>query len=385
MLRFVFCRIQTIQNVVDASIVTFQVDFRATIPNWWSPSSYNRLYSCAYRFGLSTDSEIYRKFAKPNTFAALGTAAHRLTERAWSNEFEEIDSIDLGAKISDVWNQEVEIQFQKILTAWAPSKVPPPRDWPFYSISSTRTIKRILNEITDFRARGHQPSNIDRPWVEHELFDENMCLKGTPDRVIFFEESFIVQDLKTGFKIKEMSESHRRQLLLYAHLVRSDTHKRPKRIEVVKSDGQILGENISDADVDDCLQEFRSKTQDFMNSVQRDSVSEDVASPSPEVCGHCHYRPICKSFWADSKFDWSDSRGSVGRVIRVSNNNTLTLEQIYPSDCVGEVIEVSNVHQTSAVGDIVSIVNAYKQGSSLRGRWNTILTTLRPADESHIT
>jgi len=371
--------------VVDAPIVVFEVNFRATIPNWWSPSSYNRLFSCAYRFGLSTDSEIYRKFAKPNTFAALGTAAHRLTERAWSNEFSEIDNKDLDKNLLDAWNQEVDIQFQKMLIAWAPSQVPPPRDWPFYSINSTRTLKRILTEIIDFRGRGHKHSNIDRPWVEHELFDEKMCLKGTPDRVIFFEESFVIQDLKTGFKIKEMSESHRRQLLLYAHLVRSDTHKRPTRIEVVKSDGQILGENISETDVDECLQEYRYKTQDFMSSVERGSISEDIASPNPEVCGHCHYRPICKSFWSDSKFDWNESRGSVGRVIRVSNSTTLTIEQIYPTDRVAEVIGVSNVHHTSSVGDIVSIVNAYKQGSSMRGRWNTILTTLRPTDGSNIT
>lgn len=363
--------------MVDASIVIFQVDINATIPNWWSPSSYNRLHACAYRFGLSTDSDVYRKFAKPNTFAALGTAAHRLTERAWSNEFAEIDNLDLDKKLLEAWNQEVVIQFQKMRTAWAPSQVPLPRDWPYFSINSTRSIKRIKNEIIIFRERGDQSQNLDGPWVEHELFDEGSHLKGTPDRVIFIEENFVIQDLKTGFKIKEMSESHRRQLLLYAHLVRDDTQKSPQRIEVIKSDGQILGENISDTDVDECLQEYRDKTQEFTNTVRRGPISQTMASPNPDTCGHCHYRPICEPFWTDSKFDWGESRGVVGRVTHVTNSTTLTVEQIYPTEGVGDVLGLSNVYHSSSVGDVISIVNAYQQGFSLRGRWNTISTMLK--------
>lgn len=71
----------------------------------------------------------------------------------------------------------------------------------------------------------------------------------------------MVQDLKTGFKVNEMTESHRRQLLLYAHLVRSDTQKSPERIEVIKSDGQILEEHISDIDVNECLRDFKKVTK----------------------------------------------------------------------------------------------------------------------------
>lgn len=371
--------------MVNASIVAFEIEIRAMPPNWWSPSSYNRLNACAYRFALSTDSVIYRRFARPNTFAALGTAAHRLTERAWSNEFAEIEGTDLEKNLLKAWNQEVEMQFKSMQAAWAPSKVPPPRDWPFYSINSKRTIKRILNEILDFQGRNDEVLTKDRPWIEHELSDEEIFLKGTPDRVIFFEDSFVVQDLKTGFKIKEMSESHRRQLLLYAHLVRSDTRKTPQRIEVVKADGQILGENISDIDVDECLREFRDKTQDFMTSVQLGLISDGMASPSPAICGHCHYRPICKPFWVDSKFDWGDFRGSVGRVKKVRDSTTLTIEQIYPTDHVGRLLGVSNIPHTSSVGEIVSIVNAYQHGSSIRGRWNTILTTLCPMELSDTT
>ena len=362
--------------MVDASIVIFNFDLQPEAPIWWSPSSYNRLHACAYRFALSSDTKIYSKFAKPNTFAALGTASHRLTERAWSNEFSQVENVDLDEKLFVAWNQEVAIQLQKMQVAWSPSEVSQPQDWPFYSINSRRSIRRIKNEIIAFRERGGERRNPDGPWVEHEIHDEDSHLKGTPDRVIFFDECFIIQDLKTGFKVKEMSDSHRRQLLLYAHLVRSDTRKNPLKIEVIKSDGQILEENISDVDVDECLQEFRNKTQEFAISVRSGQLSHSIADPNPEVCGHCHYRPVCEPFWTDTKSDWGNSRGIVGRVSQVSNNTTLTIEQIYPSEGAGDVLGISNIHHSFLVGDVVSVVNAYRQGLSLRGRWNTISTKL---------
>lgn len=362
--------------MVDTSVVIFDLDFRPEVPKWWSPSSYNRLHACAYRFALSSDTKIYSKFAKPNTFAALGTASHRLTERAWSNEFALVEIIDLDGKLFEAWDQEVAVQLQKMQAAWSPSEVPQPQDWPFYSINSRRSIRRIKNEIISFRERGGERRNADGPWVEHEIHDEESHLKGTPDRVIFFDESFIIQDLKTGFKVTEMSDSHRRQLLLYAHLVRKDTRKSPFKIEVIKADGQILEETISDVDVDECLQEFRNKTQEFAISVRSGQINHTIADPNPEVCGHCHYRPVCEPFWNDTKSDWGNSRGIVGRVTQVSNNTTLTIEQIYPSEAAGDVLGLSNVHHSFLVGDVISVVNAYRQGMSLRGRWNTISTKL---------
>lgn len=362
--------------MVDASVVVFRLNIHAETPDWWSPSSYNRLHACAYRFALSSDLDIHNKFAKPNTFAALGTAAHRLTERAWLNEFTTTEDKDLASILLVAWNEEVEIQFRKMQVAWAPALVPLPSDWPYFYINKNRSIKRIAGEIIDFRNRGEHRQNLDRPWVEHEIFDEESRLKGTPDRVIFFDDSFVIQDLKTGFKVNEMTESHRRQLLLYAHLVRSDTQKSPERIEVIKSDGQILEENISEMDVNECLQDFKNITEKYSDVVKRGSINSTMATPSPDLCGHCHYRSVCEPFWSDSKSDWGTTRGVVGRVARVGNSTTLTIEQKYPIDGAGGMIGVSNVHHLASVGDMISIVNAYQQGSSLRGRWNTLSTIL---------
>ena len=362
--------------MVDASVVVFWLNIHAKSPTWWSPSSFNRLHACAYRFALSSDSEIYNKFAKPNTFAALGTAAHRLTERAWLNEFATTEDKDLASTLLVAWNEEVEIQFRKMQVAWAPALVPTPSDWPYFSINKNRSIRRITDEIVEFRNRGDHLKNFDRPWVEHEIFDEESHLKGTPDRVILFDDGFVIQDLKTGFKVNEMTESHRRQLLLYAHLVRSDTQKSPERIEVIKSDGQILEEHISDMDVDECLQDFKNITKKYSGVVERGSINSSMATPSPDLCGHCHYRSVCEPFWTDNESDWGTTRGVVGRVARVGNSTTLTIEQKYPIDGAGAMIGVSNVHHLASVGDMISIVNAYQRGPSLRGRWNTVSTIL---------
>ena len=366
--------------MVDASIVVFRLNLHAVVPSWWSPSSFNRLHACAYRFALSSDSDIYNKFAKPNTFAALGTAAHRLTERAWSNEFAITEDGDLESTLLVAWTEEVEIQFRQMQVAWTPALVPMPKDWPYFSINKSRSIKRITDEIINFRNRGEHRRNFDRPWVEHEIFDGEYRLRGTPDRVIFFDNSFVIQDLKTGFKVKEMTESHRRQLLLYAHLVRSDAQKSPKRIEVIKSDGQILEENISDMDVDECMKDFSRRTKEYSDIVGRGLIDTSLATPNPDLCGHCHYRSVCEPFWTDNNSEWGNTRGMVGRVARVGNSTTLTIEQIYPIDGAGAMIGVSNVYHLASAGDMISIVNAYQQGPSLRGRWNTVSTILEQSE-----
>ena len=53
--------------MVDASVVVFWLNIHAESPTWWSPSSFNRLHACSYRFALSSDLEIYNKFAGSST------------------------------------------------------------------------------------------------------------------------------------------------------------------------------------------------------------------------------------------------------------------------------------------------------------------------------
>jgi len=362
--------------VVDASVVGIGVTPNASAPDWWSPSSFNRLHACAYQFAYSTDTELRKEFTKPNTFAALGNASHRLTERAWSNEFSSLEDDKLETALSAAWSEEVQIQFQKLQVAWAPALVPTPRDWPYNSITSRRSIKRIRGEIVEYRRRNEDWLATDRPWVEREITNDEIRLRGTPDRVVFFDESFVVFDLKTGFKIHEMTDSHRRQLLLYAYLISSDTHKKPASIIVLTADGQMLKEEISESDVDECIDDFKSRTSQYISNIKKGSVNSSIATPQPSVCVHCDYRAVCESYWVDNAPEWENSRGVLGRVLHVSSETTLTVEQIYPRDGEGQRVGISDVHHSSEVGDIISIVDAFHRESTLRGRWNTVTARL---------
>ena len=146
---------------------------------------------------------------------------------------------------------------------------------------------------------------------------------------------------------------------------------------MIKSDGQVLEENISDMDVNECLQDFKNITEKYSDVVERGLINSSMATPSPDMCGHCHYKSVCESFWTDNNSEWGDTRGIVGRVAQVGNSTTLTIEQTHPIDGAGAMIGVSNVHLLASVGDMISIVNAYRQGFSLRGRWNTVSTILK--------
>ena len=307
-------------------------------PEFWSPSRLNLLSSCRLRAAYSLDRSISAKFRKGNTFSALGVAAHNLTEMVWKNQFNAVSEADIFSHLTSVWIDLVDAEYKRLLEEWSPAVVPLPRDWPFYAITQVRTINRVSEEFRTKRARGRGNAN-GSVRVERLIRDQENKLEGKPDLLIVTGSGFYVLDLKTGYSLNSISDNHRRQLLIYAHLVSTTTNEPLLGIGVVTASGETIWaeEDLEDASL--MLNEVRSDISDFKAKVD-DSNFEDLANPSPDNCRYCPFRGVCRSYWNDVSPEWLDQRGVMGKVVNAIDDMTLTIEQHFPIEGRGQLVGI---------------------------------------------
>lgn len=329
---------------------------------------------CGLQFAYSRDPAFSSKLKKSNTFAALGTIAHELTELVWKQGLNETPIDELKRVLGEKWDVFAQTSYEKLRVEWEGREVPPPKDWPYYSMTRAKTIRRLINEVNDYRTNVDVKRDKPRPLIETELVDESLRLKGIPDRVIFTDDGFYVFDIKTGHAIEEISTPYRRQLLLYAHLVRRHTGLEPLAIALIRAGGDVIWEDITSSDIDECLAEVTEGIHRYSNVVKADPLA--LASPSPATCRFCDYKAICKAFWEDQNPEWEEHRGIVGEIVEVIDESTFRVRQIWPHIDAGREVGVSNVPSTASIGDHVSIVDGYLRDGGLRGNWYTKILTV---------
>ena len=355
-------------------MISFSTIPTIDIPEYWYPSSVNRLANCALQFAYSRDPKFSTVLKKSNTFAALGTIAHELTEVVWKRGINDTPFADLKQLLELKWDELAEVSYDNLRRDWEGRVVPPPKDWPFYALTRSRTIRRLIHEINQHRVKVASHTGAPNPLIEHELVDEEIRLKGIPDRVTFTEDGFYVFDIKTGHSVDSMSLPYRRQLLIYAHLVRVHTGFKPLGIAVIRAGGDVIWEDISSDDVDNCIAEVTECIEKYIIAANADPLS--LASPSPDVCRFCDYKATCGAFWKDQHPDWKQLRGVVGEVLEVIDQSTFRVRQIWPEIDAGREIGVSNVPSEASVGNHVAIVDGYLHETGLRGNWYTKILTV---------
>ena len=350
-------------------MISFTTGPTGDVPDYWYPSSLNRLATCGLQFAYSRDPQFSNILRKSNTFAALGTIAHELTELIWKQGLNDTPIDELKRVLEQKWDEYAQSSYEKLCNEWDGRDVPPPKDWPYFSMTRARTIRRLVNEATEHRANANVSRNAPRPLIEIELVDESLRLKGIPDRVTFGDDGFYVFDIKTGHAVEEISEPYRRQLLLYAHLVKNHTGLEPLAVALIRAGGDVIWEDITSTDINDCVTDATERIKKYSIVAKTDPLS--LASPSPDTCRFCDYKAICKSFWEDQNPEWEEHRGVVGEVIEVIDKSTFRVRQIWPQTDEGREVGVSNVSFPATVGDHVSIVDGYLRDGGLRGNWYT--------------
>lgn len=350
-------------------MISFAVGPTGDVPEYWYPSSVNRLMTCGLQFAYSCDPAFSNILKKSNTYAALGTIAHELTELVWKRGLNDTPIDELRRVLEQKWDEYAHSSYEKLCTEWDGREVPLPKDWPYFSMTRARTIRRLAKEVTVHRSSVNVNRKVPRLIVENELVDESLRLKGIPDRVTFKDNGFFVFDIKTGHVIEEISMPYRRQLLLYAHLVKKHTGFQPLAIALIRAGGDVIWEEITSADIDNCIADVLERINEYSKVAKTNPLS--LASPSPDTCRFCDYKAVCGAFWEDIDPKWEDHRGVVGEVVEVIDESTFRVQQIRPRTDDRKEVRVSNVPFPASLGDYVSIVDGYLRDGGLRGNWYT--------------
>jgi hypothetical protein len=210
------------------------------------------------------------------------------------------------------------------------------------------------------------------------LEDPRTGLHGRPDRVEQVGHLVRVVDAKTGLAQVDIRLEQRRQLLLYAYLVRQQLGRWPDEIAVEDVAGRRLVEPVQAQDAVAVVQEAVTAVREFNDRLARSPSLLTIASPSAEACRHCPFRVICWPFWQAVQEDWRLPPSFAGLVHEVREDlHLLVLHADAPRWAAEREVRVLRVPRSVAkAGQAIGVVDAAPAGTSqVRVRWQTQLTT----------
>lgn len=353
-------------------------DFVAPRPNpivGVTPSLANQLLACELRVAFSRDPQNGR-WNRPSTYSVLGTAAHAVSEAVFRRRSWPSEPALLRTALEEVWETEIEKGSAKLATAWAPAEPPAAYEWPGYSLTKTRTIRRAVKLLQGSPEVPIRPQP-ERWSVEVQLKDPNSELFGRADRIEQIGDSVRVLDLKTGLRQGEPTDDQRRQLLMYAVLIHRTTGKWPHSVAVEDATGCRHEMALAPSDAEEELARVESMVAKF-NSRKSPGEFFDGATPSPERCRWCSYRPLCGPFWRELTTEWGQQAafGSIKERGWTDSGGYVRLEVESPRDRSEREILIGGLSgQIAETSTHVAAVD-WRGGidaRSVRARWMTLV------------
>ena len=337
----------------------------------WSPSTFSLLSQCPLALAFDRDVSIRTRYRRGSTFTAIGNVAHTLTEQIASHKFDSVPLSELKAALSAAWNEAASKEFEKLCISWAPATPPPPRDWPFQAKTKARTLLRLKADAMRYREWADHGGVGNPALVENEMRDDSISLAGRADRIERHDNRVAVVDLKTGAEVDRITDDNRRQLMLYAHLYRTEHGVTPNLIVVMNASGDRFEEEIDDSGLDQIKKIFVKSTTDFNIAANANKDFTLSATPSEETCRWCTYRVVCPNYWATIQPEWNVT-DAAGTVLSKQGDSAFTLELLSPDHRLGEVCQVLAADAVECEeGDVIAITDAFFDGDVLRCRWNS--------------
>ena len=268
-----------------------------------SPSTAEMLMSCPSRFAFSADPR-FRPLTKGGLPAALGnvvhTVAERLDERAARDLGDDVDSL-----LSELWDTAVASEVRKLEDESRLAPVPAPHLWPNYEITRARFLGRLRRQLRrEPTAAGRARASTRR---EVFLSAPEMRFRGRVDRVESGQDgSLTIVDLKSSREYgDEITERHRRQLLVYAALWHSENGEWPRRAAIELNSGERRWMEIDPAEAQETVAAFLALLDDFNERVQQGEDMTKHAVPTPDNCVYCPFRVACQPFFDALSPDWN--------------------------------------------------------------------------------
>jgi hypothetical protein len=266
------------------------------------------------RAGLSRCAQL-QPFILGNPKAWLGTAYHKVME--------ELPSIlgqgsDPMANADAIWNAEIARLEQEAGSHPLNVRFGPATSWKGYFLVQATLRLRIEEAMSGWSAAAAGATASSSTTREIEITASGGKLRGKID-MLRGDDLF---DYKTGniFEDDEISgasavkPAYVRQLRIYAWLARSSTGQWVKRGLLYPLAGAPVEVAIVPAECDAEANDAIALLDAYNAAVIAGTDPTAMASPSPDSCRWCPFKPFCAAFWAAVKPDWSEQLD--GEVIR---------------------------------------------------------------------
>lgn len=293
--------------------------------DWMYPTSLDAFEACPKRLGFQRDEE-FSHWSRGSTRAGIGKVAHRLTELVHSGQAP-LDG--RRAWLEQQWALLIAEEHALLKDEWDPGDVPMPADWRGVTATRVRLLRALQDVevdsaphstsvrsevVSSMPTKGFKSSDGGpMPWVERALFDSTTHVAGRPDRVEERRGALRVVDLKSGVNQREILPTQRRQLMIYAHLVRAVRGILPQEVVVADPRGRESCVEVETSEVD---MHVRSATDALAQFNSLADGSSLPASAAADTCRWCSFRVVCSAYWfaRDDTWDGFDVRGVVDGV-----------------------------------------------------------------------
>lgn len=363
-----------------------------------SPTAAMALSQCFLKVAYSRDPH-YRPLRRLTHRTALGIAAHRLTERCNRGEYDADCGVPVDVWLRAAWQSVVADLHELLREDWHPADPPPPRAWPGYALTRACLLTRLA-PVALKQARPGRPARSEGrtafegtpplPWVERRLKDESRGLVGRPDLVEERNGSVVVVELKSGTGQITVSEEQRRQLLLYAHLVRTSGLPLPQRAVVLDAAGREHELIVTPAEVAAAVERLVHLRTAY-NTALRGATARELAAPGPDACCRCPYRAACGPFLASWSEEWNVGRGVWGTLLGQTKYRSGYEAKVLakgPIELRGQTVRLLGLVAplSAEVGEDVAAVRTDVLGGPAvqLTRWSTLLWPLLDADSQRV-
>lgn len=283
-----------------------------------SPSRFCALRICALKeIWAASRVPVYIPAAPASR---LGTIIHNLIEAAYSGRLPDEVSMER------MWGEEVAAHEREMLGSPLEKHFVPlsknAQNYKVKQIMGFNLVRPLLKGRSEKARSEHQAT----PEIWFETADK--IIGGKVDVVVREETGVKIIDYKTG-KIVENDEDENTikqdyidQLKMYSGLYFESTGAWPAELTIVSINGKHFNVPFTKDGCISLLAEAKARFSEINELIANNCSHDQLASPSPDACSFCGYRPACFSYWGqrqDTK-DWpADLIGKIKEIKMLEN------------------------------------------------------------------
>jgi CRISPR/Cas system-associated exonuclease Cas4 (RecB family) len=224
-----------------------------------------------------------------------------------------------------------------------------------YEVKKIRTWNMIKNEFVTPHVGNKFPSVSMEKWLE----SASTKVRGRIDLLIIGESGAEIIDYKTGDIIDENGnpkDEYQLQMKIYAALYHDNYSEWPKKLTVIGLNQERYNINFTPEECQKLILNLESKLDSINQIIMSIEPIFKLATPSPNACRFCMYRPSCRPYWRErnNSGDWPND--IAGRVVEMTISGIGLVRVVVENNGVRYIIRGLSKRQSLLAQNPVNIM-----------------------------